>query len=171
MTPACTSRRGKCKAAPSFFFRPKTRLRPSLPARKGRRPRAPERAGRLIARIESHIGCWKRFNDFVNLARAKKFGSEDESHFHELKKIIAQDAGDDFCRHRGHRGSAVRQGGNRRAPCPRVVAGPLERSERRRVARPRKRLAQAPHRLAFHFGGGFRSGRRNGAMFLFGENQ
>ncbi|MGA2853329.1 MAG: hypothetical protein ABSE90_04290 [Verrucomicrobiota bacterium] len=45
----------------------------------------------LIARIESHIECWKQFNYFINLARARKFGPEDESHFLELKKIIGQD--------------------------------------------------------------------------------
>jgi hypothetical protein len=50
-----------------------------------------KRAGQLIARIEGHIGCWKQFNYFVSLARAKKFGPEDESHFLELKKIIGLD--------------------------------------------------------------------------------
>jgi hypothetical protein len=45
----------------------------------------------LIARIETHIGCWKQFNHFVTVARAKKFGPEDESHFLELKKILVQD--------------------------------------------------------------------------------
>ena len=49
-----------------------------------------KRAGQLIARIEVHIGCWKQFNCFVNLARAKRFGPEDESHFLELKKIIGR---------------------------------------------------------------------------------
>jgi hypothetical protein len=46
----------------------------------------------LIARIEAHIECWKQFNHFAVAARAKKFGPEDESHFLELKKIIALDA-------------------------------------------------------------------------------
>jgi hypothetical protein len=46
----------------------------------------------LIARIEAHIECWKQFNNFAIAARAKKFGPEDESHFLELKKIIALDA-------------------------------------------------------------------------------
>ncbi len=50
------------------------------------------RPGQLIARIESHIECWKQFNYFVNLARAKMFGPEDESNFLELKKIIELDA-------------------------------------------------------------------------------
>jgi len=46
----------------------------------------------LIARIEGHIECWKQFNHFALAARAKNFRPEDESHFLELKKIIAQDA-------------------------------------------------------------------------------
>ena len=50
-----------------------------------------KRSDQLIAQIEIHIGCWRQFNHFVNLARAKQFGPEDESHFLELKKIIAQD--------------------------------------------------------------------------------
>ena len=45
----------------------------------------------LIAQTEAQIECWKQFNHFVNLARAKKFGPEDETHFLELKSIIAQD--------------------------------------------------------------------------------
>jgi hypothetical protein len=46
----------------------------------------------LIARLESHVECWKQFNYFAGIARAKKFGPEDEFHFLELKKIIALDA-------------------------------------------------------------------------------
>jgi hypothetical protein len=45
----------------------------------------------LIPQTEAHIECWKQFNHFVNVARTKKFGPEDESHFLELKSIIAQD--------------------------------------------------------------------------------
>jgi len=50
------------------------------------------RSDQLIARIEAHIGCWKQFNCLANAARAKRIGPEDESHFLELKKIIALDA-------------------------------------------------------------------------------
>jgi hypothetical protein len=50
-----------------------------------------KRPDESITWIETHIECWKQFNHFVNVARAKKFGPEDESHFLELKKIIAQD--------------------------------------------------------------------------------
>jgi hypothetical protein len=49
------------------------------------------RIDQLIAQTEAHIECWKQFNHFVNAARSKKFGPEDESHFLELKSIIAQD--------------------------------------------------------------------------------
>ena len=45
----------------------------------------------LISQTETHIECWKQFNHFVNIARAKKFGQDDETRFLELKSIIAQD--------------------------------------------------------------------------------
>jgi hypothetical protein len=45
----------------------------------------------LINQTETHIECWKQFNYFVNIARAKKFGPDDEARFLELKSIIAQD--------------------------------------------------------------------------------
>lgn len=45
----------------------------------------------LITQTETHIECWKQFNHFVNIARAKKFGPDDETHFLEIKSIIAQD--------------------------------------------------------------------------------
>ncbi len=45
----------------------------------------------LVAQIETHIECWKQFNHFVNVARAKKFGAADESHFLEIKSIIVQE--------------------------------------------------------------------------------
>jgi hypothetical protein len=49
------------------------------------------RLDQLIAQTETHIECWKQFNHFVNVARGKKFGPADESHFLDLKSIIAQD--------------------------------------------------------------------------------
>jgi hypothetical protein len=45
----------------------------------------------LVSQIETHIECWKQFNHFVNIARAKKFGAPDESHFLEIKSIIVQE--------------------------------------------------------------------------------
>ena len=45
----------------------------------------------LVTQIETHIECWKQFNHFINLARAKKFGPPDENHFIEIKSIIVQE--------------------------------------------------------------------------------
>lgn len=45
----------------------------------------------LVAQIETHIECWKQFNHFVNVARAKKFGAAEENHFLEIKSIIVQE--------------------------------------------------------------------------------
>ena len=45
----------------------------------------------LVAQIETHIECWKQFNYFINMARAKKFGPADENHFLEIKSIIVQE--------------------------------------------------------------------------------
>jgi hypothetical protein len=45
----------------------------------------------LVSQIETHIECWKQFNHFVNVARTKKFGAADESHFLEIKSVIVQE--------------------------------------------------------------------------------
>jgi hypothetical protein len=45
----------------------------------------------LVTQIETHIECWKQFNHFIALARAKKFGPADENHFLEIKSIIVQE--------------------------------------------------------------------------------
>jgi hypothetical protein len=45
----------------------------------------------LVTQIETHIECWKQFNHFVNVARSKKFGPSDETHFLEIKSIIVQE--------------------------------------------------------------------------------
>ena len=45
----------------------------------------------LVAQIETHIECWKQFNHFVNVARAKKFSPADENQFLEIKSIIVQE--------------------------------------------------------------------------------
>jgi hypothetical protein len=45
----------------------------------------------LVTQIETHIECWKQFNHLVNIARAKKFGPQDENHFLEIKSIIVQE--------------------------------------------------------------------------------
>ena len=45
----------------------------------------------LIAQMENYLECWKQFNHFVNLARSKKFGAEDENQFLEVKSVIIQE--------------------------------------------------------------------------------
>ena len=45
----------------------------------------------VVTQIETHIECWKQFNHFINMARAKKFGAPDETHFLEIKSIIVQE--------------------------------------------------------------------------------
>jgi hypothetical protein len=45
----------------------------------------------LVTQIETHIECWKQFNHFINIARAKKFGAGDETQFLEIKSVIVQE--------------------------------------------------------------------------------
>ncbi len=45
----------------------------------------------LIVQLENYLECLKQFNYFVNLARGKKFGPEDENQFLEVKSIIVQE--------------------------------------------------------------------------------
>ena len=51
----------------------------------------PKEINHLVTQIETHIECWKQFNHFIALARAKKFGPADENHFLEIKSIITQE--------------------------------------------------------------------------------
>jgi len=51
----------------------------------------PKDINQLITQIETHIECWKQFNHFITLARAKKFGPADDNHFLEIKSIIVQE--------------------------------------------------------------------------------
>lgn len=44
----------------------------------------------LIQQLENYTECWKQFNHFVNVARAKKFNAEDETQFLEVKSVIVQ---------------------------------------------------------------------------------
>ena len=46
----------------------------------------------FILHLEAHIECWKQFNHYVNLARDKKFTTEDEAQFLDLKSLITQGA-------------------------------------------------------------------------------
>jgi hypothetical protein len=45
----------------------------------------------LIHQMENYLECWKQFNQFVNLARAKKFSAEDDTQFLEIKSVIVQE--------------------------------------------------------------------------------
>jgi hypothetical protein len=45
----------------------------------------------LIAQMENYLECWKQFSRFVNLARGKKFGAQDENQFLEIKSILVQE--------------------------------------------------------------------------------
>ena len=45
----------------------------------------------IVDQVENYIECWKQFNNFVNLARTKKFSPEDESQFLETKSVLIQE--------------------------------------------------------------------------------
>jgi len=50
----------------------------------------PKQMHQLIQQLENYTECWKQFNHFVNLARAKKFDTEEENQFLEVKTVIVQ---------------------------------------------------------------------------------
>lgn len=45
----------------------------------------------LILQVENFLECWKQFNTYLNMARTKKFSSEDESQFMDIKSVITQE--------------------------------------------------------------------------------
>jgi hypothetical protein len=45
----------------------------------------------IVNQVENYIECWKQFNNFVNLARTKKFSPEDETQFLETKSVLVQE--------------------------------------------------------------------------------
>jgi hypothetical protein len=45
----------------------------------------------LVDQVENYVECWKQFNQFVNLARSKKFSQEDENQFLETKSVLIQE--------------------------------------------------------------------------------
>jgi hypothetical protein len=51
----------------------------------------PKEINQLVTQIETHIECWKQFNHFISLARAKKFTVADDHNFLEIKSIIVQE--------------------------------------------------------------------------------
>ena len=50
----------------------------------------PKQMQQLIQQLENYTECWKQFNHFLNVARGKKFGPEEESQFLEVKSVIVQ---------------------------------------------------------------------------------
>ena len=51
----------------------------------------PKEINQLVTQIETHIECWKQFNQFIATARTKKFTAADENHFLEMRSIIVQE--------------------------------------------------------------------------------
>jgi len=45
----------------------------------------------LVQQVENYLECWKQFNHFLDLARSKKFGADDENHFLEIKSVLVQE--------------------------------------------------------------------------------
>ena len=46
---------------------------------------------RLVDQVENYLECWKQFNHFFNLARAKKFSAEEDNQFLETKSVLIQE--------------------------------------------------------------------------------
>lgn len=44
----------------------------------------------MISQMEAYLECWKQFSNFINLARAKRFGPEEEAQFLEVKSVMTQ---------------------------------------------------------------------------------
>jgi hypothetical protein len=44
----------------------------------------------IIMQLENYLECLKQFNYFISLARSKKFNSEDENQFLEIKSVLVQ---------------------------------------------------------------------------------
>jgi hypothetical protein len=45
----------------------------------------------LTAQMENYLECWKQFNRYMNLARAKKFSPDEEAQFLEVKSVLVQE--------------------------------------------------------------------------------
>jgi hypothetical protein len=45
----------------------------------------------LVLQLENYVECWKQFNQYLALARSKKFDLEDENQFLEIKSVITQE--------------------------------------------------------------------------------
>ena len=131
-------------------------------------PMTSKEINQLVTQIETHIECWKQFNHFISLARAKKFGPADDNHFLEIKSIIVQELELIFAAIEVQ--SPTREeihGLITNAPSLRY----LERDERRRPARPRNPVAQDLHRLARHPRPAQGQAARGGKQILLGREK
>jgi hypothetical protein len=45
----------------------------------------------LIDQMENYLECWKQFNQFLAVARAKKFSPDDDIQFLEIKSVLVQE--------------------------------------------------------------------------------
>ena len=52
---------------------------------------ATKKVEQLIPQMENYLECWKQFNQFVALARGKKFSTEEENQFLEVKSVLIQE--------------------------------------------------------------------------------
>jgi hypothetical protein len=50
-----------------------------------------QKLDQLVTQLENFLECWKLLNNFINLARGKKFGAEDENQVLEVKAIVVQE--------------------------------------------------------------------------------
>jgi hypothetical protein len=50
-----------------------------------------QKLDQLIDQVENYIECWKQFNHFVTLARAKEFSQEEDDQFLEVKSVLVQE--------------------------------------------------------------------------------
>ena len=50
-----------------------------------------QKLDQLVDQVENYIECWKQFNNFVNLARSKKFSQEEDNQFLETKSVLVQE--------------------------------------------------------------------------------
>ncbi|MGA2557957.1 MAG: hypothetical protein ABSG04_16940 [Verrucomicrobiota bacterium] len=50
-----------------------------------------QKLDQLVTQLENFLECWKLLNNFINLARGKKFTAEDENQFLEVKAIVVQE--------------------------------------------------------------------------------
>jgi hypothetical protein len=50
-----------------------------------------KKLNKLIDQVENYLECWKQFNGFLNVARAKKFNPDEDTLFLETKSVLVQE--------------------------------------------------------------------------------